>query len=312
MALPHTRTAVLTGLVFAALAVALAAPTVAAAALTGAAPTQAGVASAPAGEGPALTGAGPTQAWATRVRAAATPTIAPTPTSAGSATPRPKRSRGVAASPTPAPSAAPSKASPSLSLAPVQPSRRPPARRVAPPPPPAAPAAAPVAVREAPGVPANGPVPGLAIAVDNARDALRTGDVALYRITVSNVSGRAAPLTVTAILPAGLAEVQPADGGTVAGTKVAWAVTVPARGEATVQLAARVAAPPRGHRIALTACGTAEGGHAPQLCGTDLDGVTRPAGVAWLLWLGVGAGAVALATAVHALRRRRTALRASG
>jgi len=201
------------------------------------------------------------------------------------------------APPTPAPSVSPShRVTPTAPKRSASPTPRRTWRTTAPPPvssPPARPVQAAVPI-----------VPGLAIAVDNARDALRTGDLAEYRITVRNDGARAAPLTVTAIVPEGLADVQPADGGTVDGTKVAWTVTVPAGGQATVALAARVAEPPRGHRIALTACGIAEGHRAPQLCGTDLDGVTRQTGIAWLLWLGVGAGSVALAAAALAVRRR--------
>src|SRR5690242_551284 len=145
------------------------------------------------------------------------------------------------------------------------------------------------------GAPASAaPAPLLAIAVDDGARQVEAGQAMHYKITLRNHGTAAVPLTVTVDAPAALTGLAPDSSGTVAGHTVRWQVTVPARGQSELLVAGGVAGtvPADLTRLALVACATLPDGKAPIVCGTDQDGVARPAPAparpAWWRWPLVG------------------------
>ena len=134
-----------------------------------------------------------------------------------------------------------------------------------------------------------------------------------YKITLRNHGTAAVPLTVTVDAPAALTGLAPDSSGTVAGHTVRWQVTVPARGQSELRMAGRVAGtvPADLTRLALVACATLPDGKAPIVCGTDQDGVARPAPSparsAWWRWPLIGLAGLQVLTVPGTLlwRRRR-------
>jgi len=164
------------------------------------------------------------------------------------------------------------------------------------------------------GAPASAaPAPLLAIAVDDGARQVEAGQAMHYKITLRNHGTAAVPLTVTVDAPAALTGLAPDSSGTVAGHTVRWQVTVPARGESELLVAGGVAGtvPADLTRLALVACATLPDGKAPIVCGTDQDGVARPAPAparpAWWRWPLVGLAGLQVLTVPGTLlwRRRR-------
>lgn len=167
------------------------------------------------------------------------------------------------------------------------------------------------------GAPASAaPAPLLAIAVDDSARQVAAGQAMQYKITLRNHGTAPVPLTVTVDAPPALTGLAPDSSGTVAGHTVRWRVTVPATGPAELRVAGRVAAtvPADLTRLALVACATLPDGKAPLVCGTDQDGVTRPAPAparsAWWRWPLIGLAGLQVLTVPGTLlwrRRRRPA-----
>jgi len=164
------------------------------------------------------------------------------------------------------------------------------------------------------GAPASAaPAPLLAIAVDDGARQVEAGQAMHYKITLRNHGTAAVPLTVTVDAPAALTGLAPDSSGTVAGHTVRWQVTVPARGQSELLVAGGVAGtvPADLTRLALVACATLPDGKAPIVCGTDLDGVARPAPAparsAWWRWPLIGLAGLQVLTVPGTLlwRRRR-------
>jgi hypothetical protein len=166
------------------------------------------------------------------------------------------------------------------------------------------------------GAPASAaPAPLLAIAVDDGARQVEAGQAMDYKITLRNDGTAAVPLTVTVDAPAALTGLAPDSSGTVAGHTVRWQVTVPARGQSELRVAGRVAgtAPADLTRLALVACATLPDGKAPIVCGTDQDGVARPAPApaparpAWWRWPLTGLAGLQVLTVPGTIlwRRRR-------
>ena len=164
------------------------------------------------------------------------------------------------------------------------------------------------------GAPASAaPAPLLAIAVDDGARQVEAGQAMHYKITLRNHGTAAVPLTVTVDAPAALTGLAPDSSGTVAGHTVRWQVTVPARGQSDLRVAGRVAGtvPADLTRLSLAACATLPDGKAPIVCGTDQDGVPRPAAAparsAWWRWPLIGLAGLQVLTVPGTLlwRRRR-------
>jgi len=164
------------------------------------------------------------------------------------------------------------------------------------------------------GAPASAaPAPLLAIAVDDGVRQVEAGQAMHYKITLRNHGTAAVPLTVTVDAPAALTGLAPDSSGTVAGHTVRWQVTVPARGQSDLRVAGRVAGtvPADLTRLSLAACATLPDGKAPIVCGTDQDGVPRPAAAparsAWWRWPLIGLAGLQVLTVPSTLlwRRRR-------
>jgi len=155
--------------------------------------------------------------------------------------------------------------------------------------------------------------PLLAIAVDDGARQVEAGQAMHYKITLRNHGTAAVPLTVTVDAPSAFTGPAPDSSGTVAGHTVRWQVTVPARGPAELRVAGRVAGtvPADLTRLALVACATLPDGKAPIVCGTDQDGVARPAAAparsAWWRWPLIGLAGLQVLTVPGTLlwRRRR-------
>jgi len=155
--------------------------------------------------------------------------------------------------------------------------------------------------------------PLLAIAVDDGAGQVEAGQAMHYKITLHNHGTAPLPLTVTIDAPSALTALAPDSSGTVADHTVRWQVTVPARGPAELRVAGRVAGtvPADLTRLALVACATLPDGKAPIVCGTDQDGVARPAAAparsAWWRWPLIGLAGLQVLTVPGTLlwRRRR-------
>jgi len=127
--------------------------------------------------------------------------------------------------------------------------------------------------------------PQLTISVSDGRLSVRQGQTLTYLIRLRNTgTGKAARLSVTQTLSAGLQAISASGSGRLHGTIASWDASVPANASRVFRVAARVARPPaQALRLAAVACAARHGSSQPIVCAADLDlfaGRTAAAGPA--------------------------------
>ncbi|QSB13785.1 hypothetical protein JQS43_19820 [Natronosporangium hydrolyticum] len=150
----------------------------------------------------------------------------------------------------------------------------------------------------------------LVIAVERDRERVRSGKQTTYTIAVGNRGQAAQPVTVRASVPPWLTPT----GATADNGYVEWSLVVPPGGVETTRLvgvyaAPRSAADPAGgaapvvgtpQRVTFTACALDQAAGEPIVCDTDATHLAAPISGSSLGWLALGAGTLAVATAVAA------------